>query len=154
MKYCFTEGSSAVCVWGIGNKQTVSKANTASLHIWLKKINSEILRIDPKSLERDSRCIDFFLPPLLQTFFKIASFVLDRTKKFKQVWNYMRVSKWQNFHFCVNYPFKVWYNNSLIVPVQHQKHWQNEPRFKMPLFLDSIQLTSENTMNGGSSLSK
>ncbi len=43
----------------------------------------------------------------LQTFFKISSFVFGRTKKFIQVWNYLRVSKWwQNFHFWVNYPFK------------------------------------------------
>ncbi len=44
----------------------------------------------------------------LQTFFKIASFVFRRTKKFIQVWNYLRASKWwQNFHFWVNYPFKT-----------------------------------------------
>ncbi len=43
----------------------------------------------------------------LQTFFKISSFVFGRTKKFIQVWNYLRVSKWwQNFNFWVNYPFK------------------------------------------------
>ncbi len=42
----------------------------------------------------------------LQTFFKISSFVF-RTKKFIQVWNYLRVSKWwQNFHFWVYCPFK------------------------------------------------
>ncbi len=41
----------------------------------------------------------------LQTFFKISSFVFCRTKTFIQVWNYLRVSKWQNFHFWVNYPF-------------------------------------------------
>ncbi len=29
----------------------------------------------------------------LQTFFKITSFVFSRTKKFIQVWNYLRVSK-------------------------------------------------------------
>ncbi len=44
----------------------------------------------------------------LQTFFRISSFVFGRTKKFIQVWNYLRVSKWwQNFHFWVNYPFNV-----------------------------------------------
>ncbi len=55
MKYYFTEGSSGVCVWGIGSKQNmgVSKANSASSHIWLKtklRIDSEfeILRIDPE----------------------------------------------------------------------------------------------------------
>ncbi len=43
----------------------------------------------------------------LQTFFRISSFVFGTTKKFIQVWNYLRVSKWwQNFHFWVNYPFK------------------------------------------------
>ncbi len=43
----------------------------------------------------------------LQTFSKISSFVFGRTKKFIQVWNYLRVSKWwKNFHFWVNYPFK------------------------------------------------
>ncbi len=41
----------------------------------------------------------------LQTFFKISSFVFGRTKTFIQVWNYLRVSKWQNFHFWVKYPF-------------------------------------------------
>ncbi len=31
-----------------------------------------------------------------------------RTKTFIQVWNYLRVIKWwQNFHFWVNYPFKI-----------------------------------------------
>ncbi len=50
-------------VWGIGSKQNtgVSKANTASSHIWLKtklRIDSEILRLDPESLERESRRID------------------------------------------------------------------------------------------------
>ncbi len=36
----------------------------------------------------------------LQTFFRISSFVFGRTKKFIQVWNYLRMSKWwQNFHF-------------------------------------------------------
>ncbi len=65
MKDYFTEGSSGVCVcvWGIGNKQNtgVSKANSASSHIWLKtmlRIYSDILRIDPESLERELRCID------------------------------------------------------------------------------------------------
>ncbi len=34
-------------------------------------------------------------------------FVFGRTKRFIQVWNYLRVSKWwQNFHFWVNYTFK------------------------------------------------
>ncbi len=43
---------------------------------------------------------------LLQTFFKISSFVFGRTNKFIEVCNYLRVSKWwQNFHFWVNYPF-------------------------------------------------
>ncbi len=43
---------------------------------------------------------------LLQTFFKISSFVFGRTKTFIEVCNYLRVSKlWQNFHFWVNYPF-------------------------------------------------
>ncbi len=57
------ESSSGVCVWGIGSKQNtcVSKANSASSHIWLKTkliIDSEILRIDPESLERELRCMD------------------------------------------------------------------------------------------------
>ncbi len=44
----------------------------------------------------------------LQTFFRISSFVFGRTNTFIQVWNYLRLSKWwQNFHFWVNYPFKV-----------------------------------------------
>ncbi len=51
---------------------------------------------------------------LFPTFFRISSFVFSRTKKFIQVWNYLRVSKWwQNFHFWVNYPFKAltcWWN--------------------------------------------
>ncbi len=42
------------------------------------------------------------------TFFRISSFVFSRTKKFLQVWNKLRVSKWwQNFYFWVNYPFKL-----------------------------------------------
>ncbi len=43
----------------------------------------------------------------LQTFFKISFFVFSRTKTFTQVWNYLMVSRWQNFHFWVNYPFKM-----------------------------------------------
>ncbi len=60
MKDYFTEGSSGVrvcvcvcvCVRGIGSKQNtgVSKANSASTHIWLKTN----LRIDRESLERES----------------------------------------------------------------------------------------------------
>ncbi len=54
----------------------------------------------------------------LQTFFKISSFVFGRTKKFIQVWNYLRMSKWwQNFHFWVNYLF----NNTVCRPEVHNK---------------------------------
>jgi len=58
-----------MCVRGIGSKQHtgVSKANSASSPIWLKtkpRMDSEILRIDPESLERESRCIDFSSHPL------------------------------------------------------------------------------------------
>ncbi len=43
---------------------------------------------------------------LLQNIF----LVFGRTKKFIQVWNYLRVSKWwQHFHFWVNYPFKYFF---------------------------------------------
>ncbi len=42
----------------------------------------------------------------VQTFFKISSSVLSRTKTLIQVWNYLRVSKWQSFHFWMNNPFK------------------------------------------------
>ncbi len=57
----------------------------------------------------------------LVTFFKISSFVFSRTKKFIQVWNYLRVSKWwQNFHFFwVNYPFihtSLYFNMNWIGP--------------------------------------
>ncbi len=39
----------------------------------------------------------------------IFSLMFHRRKKVIQVWNYMKVSKWwQNFHFCVNYLFKLW----------------------------------------------
>ncbi len=64
MKDYFTEGSSGVCVRN--RKQAeygFSRANSASSHFWLKtklRIDSEILRIDPESLERESRWIDFF----------------------------------------------------------------------------------------------
>ncbi len=33
-------------------------------------------------------------------------FMFSRIEGFIQVWNNMRVSKWQNFHFWVNYPLK------------------------------------------------
>ncbi len=51
------------CVCGIWSKQNtgVSKANSASLHIWLKtklRIDSEIFIIDPESLKKESGCID------------------------------------------------------------------------------------------------
>ncbi len=43
----------------------------------------------------------------LSTFFRIPSFVFSRTNTFIQVWKYLRMSKWQNFNFWVNYPFKT-----------------------------------------------
>ncbi len=43
----------------------------------------------------------------LQTFFRISSVVFSRTKKFIQVWNYLRVSKWwHNFYFRVKSPLR------------------------------------------------
>ncbi len=59
MKDYFTEGSSGVCVrnW----KQ--AEYGFSKSHFWLKTklwIDSEILRIDPESLERESRWIFFF----------------------------------------------------------------------------------------------
>ncbi len=42
----------------------------------------------------------------LQTFFRISSFVF-RTNTFIQVWIYLRMSKWQNFHFWVYCLFKI-----------------------------------------------
>ncbi len=64
MKY-FTEGSSGVCVWVTVSQQNtgVSKANSASSPIWLKTK----LRIDPELLERESRWINYFLPPLVSS---------------------------------------------------------------------------------------
>ncbi len=63
---------------------------------------------------------------LITNFLKIYSFVFSRTKTFKQVLNYLRVSKWwQNFYFWVNYPFKPrperllswqWLSLSLSIP--------------------------------------
>ncbi len=42
------------------------------------------------------------------TFCKISYFMFNRRKKIIQVWNNLRVSKWwQNFHFWVNYLFKM-----------------------------------------------
>ncbi len=63
MKYYFTEGSSGVCMWRIGSKQNMAvyKAKSASSYIWLKtklRIDSEILRLDPESSERESRWIE------------------------------------------------------------------------------------------------
>ncbi len=53
----------------------------------------------------------------LQTFFRISSFVF-RTNTFIQVWSYLRMSKWQDFHFWVNYPFKSFYlsSNCILIP--------------------------------------
>ncbi len=61
----------------------------------------------------------------LQTFFRISSFVFSRTKTFIQVWNYLRVSKWYNFYFWVNYPF-----NSLFKIIQNtytEDHSPSDP---------------------------
>ncbi len=44
---------------------------------------------------------------LFPTFFRISSFVFSRTKTFIQVQNYLSVSKWQDFHFWVNYPLNI-----------------------------------------------
>ncbi len=41
-------------------------------------------------------------PHILQNIF----FLFRRTKKFIQVWNYLRASKWQTLHFWVNHPFQ------------------------------------------------
>ncbi len=76
MKDYFTEGSSGVCVWGIGSKQNtgVSKANSASSHIWLKTISSEsILKFSETIQNRwrencDASMDRFFLPPLLSIY--------------------------------------------------------------------------------------
>ncbi len=66
MKYYFTEGSSGVCVGGIGSKQNpgVSKANYSSSHIWLKtklRINSEL--IQNRWRENHDALMDFFFSP-------------------------------------------------------------------------------------------
>ncbi len=43
----------------------------------------------------------------LLALFIISSFIFNGKKKL-QVWNKLRMSKWwQNFHFGVNYPFKM-----------------------------------------------
>ncbi len=56
----------------------------------------------------------------LQTFFRISSFVFNRTKKFIQVWNYLRVSKWwQNFHFGWIIPWRSMKRQS----IKHFKQW-------------------------------
>ncbi len=41
------------------------------------------------------------------TFFKKWLFMFHRRKKLIQVLNNMRVNKWQNFHFGMNYPFNI-----------------------------------------------
>ncbi len=56
-------------------------------------------------------------PPDYKLILQISSFVFGRTKKFTQVWNYLRVSKWwQNFHFWVNYPFNERKKNPISKP--------------------------------------
>ncbi len=57
---------------------------------------------------------------LFPTFFRISSFVFSRTKTLIQVWKYLIVSKWQNYHFWVDYPFKdrfIWSVIQRYVPV-------------------------------------
>ncbi len=45
---------------------------------------------------------------LVTNFLQNIFLCVQQTKKFIQVWNYLRVSKWwQHFHFWVNYPFKI-----------------------------------------------
>ncbi len=44
---------------------------------------------------------------------KISSLVFKRRNKLIKVRNNLRLSKWQNFYFWVNYPFKL-YNDRLI----------------------------------------
>ncbi len=52
--------------------------------------------------------------------FKISSFVFNIKKRLIQVWNDMRVSKWwQNFHFWVNYSFKVSLSTLTSVVLDH-----------------------------------
>ncbi len=65
MKDYLTEGSSGICEWGIGSKHNtgVSKANSASSHIWLKtklRIDSEILRIQNRWRESRDASMDHF----------------------------------------------------------------------------------------------
>ncbi len=61
-----------------------------------------------KKIRNSSPNIIIYSPTTwLPTFFKISYFVFSKRKKFKQVWNNLRVSKWQNnFCFWVNYSFK------------------------------------------------
>ncbi len=75
--------------WNWKQNTGVSKANTASSHIWLKtklRIHSEILRIPPESLESKSRCIDgsIYSPnpiaPLLQSITWIQNTIKPETK--------------------------------------------------------------------------
>ncbi len=73
--------------WNWKQNTGVSKANTASSHIWLKtklRIHSEILRIPPESLESKSRCIYLFShsyrTPLLQSITWIQNTIKPETK--------------------------------------------------------------------------
>ncbi len=51
------------------------------------------------------------------TFFRISSFMFSRTNTFIQVWKYLRMSKWQNFHFGVNNKRKITMSQG-IMPIQ------------------------------------
>ncbi len=74
----------------------------------------------------------------------------QKKKKFLQVWNYLRASKWwQNFHFWVNYPFnseKPFPNCEHITSVtslQQQSTWSHfSSREKLQPSLDLMPVFS------------
>ncbi len=76
---------------------------------------------------------------LFPTFFRISSFVFNRTKTFIQILNYLRVSKWwQNFHFWVNYPFKSGFVVSWGIFVAKAKNTRYGSIFLMPKIISVL----------------
>lgn len=54
---------------------------------------------------RSFQWIAWFLVQIIERFIKI--FLCVPQKNLIQVWNDMWVSKWQHFHFCLNYSFNI-----------------------------------------------
>ncbi len=83
-KICLVKASCLVCVL-LNTKEDIPK-NVGNRPV-LGTIDFHSICLSTMEVNRAPK------QPCYKTFFKVSSFVFGRTKKFIQVWNYLRVSK-------------------------------------------------------------